>query len=143
MNIKSLKPNLAAIVKDPNSVDTWLTSLHQLVRNGSPIDASQEVVAANGIKINSDYKELLVRIKSSTGSPIIVTANPRVTAGGIDGQRVTLEGASNTATVELQTGNGIKLDAGASFIFTLNDMLTLRYNKSQNLWLEVSRSKNT
>jgi len=148
MTTKSIKPNIHEIVNNNLkeqwvNVDNWLTSLHQLVRNGSPIDAAQKVVAANGVKVKSDYKELLIRIESSTGSPITITANPQISQGGIDGQRITLEGASGTGHVELTDGNGLKLAGAASFNLELNDMLTLRYNKSQDLWLEVSRSKNT
>lgn len=148
MTTKNVKPNIHEIVNNNLkeqwvNVDNWLTALHQLVRNGSPIDAIQKVIATDGIKVNSDFKELLIRVESSTGLPITVTANPQISIGGIDGQKITIEGANGSAPVELTTGNGLKLAGGVSFNLELNDMLTLRYNKSQNLWIEVSRSKNT
>jgi len=148
MSIKSLKHFLYDIVQNNSkeqwvNVDTWLTSLNQLVRSGAPILAPQEVAASIGIKVTSDYKALLIRIKSITAGPITLTANPQMSIGGIDGQRVILEGIDATATVEVIDGNGFKLAGSANFTLALNDVLVLMYNQNQNLWIEISRSKNT
>jgi len=148
MSLKNLKPSLYEIVKDKSisqwlDVDNWLSSLDRLVRNGNPVGATQSVAVTVGVKVDSDFNNLLVRIESNTLGAITLTANPQISAGGIDGQILTIEGMSASKTVEFIDGNGLKLAGGANFIVALNDVFVLRYNKNKDLWLEVTRSKNT
>lgn len=147
MTNKSLKPSLYKIFTDnafhqlPH-LDNWLTSLHNLVRRGAAIESTQEIVASKGINLSTDFKDILLRIKSATGNPITLTANPQI-SGGVDGQKVAVEGSDDTATVELVNGNGLKLAGAVSFILAKNDMIDFQYNATESLYIEKSRSKNS
>ena len=103
-----------------------------------PSEADPEVftfTAAGGISLISQSNELVdrrdgrhlsffMRVKSN-GGPITITANPRITPGQILGDLLTLRGTSNTDTITLLDGNGIRLFGGSGASvgapFTLGD----------------------
>ena len=117
--------------------ETWMTKLKQTVNFGQPPSKNTDVVSADGINITSSK----MRIQSATAGAITVTANPQISKG-YDGQEITLEGLSNTKTVTITNGNGLKLAGGSSFLIGSDDVIKLHYNESKNLWIENSRSNN-
>jgi hypothetical protein len=144
MATKSLPVKIAEILNDPrmHPFDHWANSLFQLTRNGEPVEKTVDVSAAEGIKVNSDYQDITIRIKSATGGAITLSANPQITAGQ-DNQHITIEGTSDTATVTMNTGNGIKTAGGASVTLKKHAIIVFYYNKEDSLWLEKSRAINT
>lgn len=117
--------------------NVWLNNLKDLVNFGDPPSKDTEVIATDGIKLLSSK----MRIKSNTGGAISITADPQISAG-YDGELLDIEGLDNTATVQLNNGNGVVLTAGAAFTFGNNDAMILRFNKVKNLWIERSRTDN-
>lgn len=95
-------------------------------------DVAQTVVAADTIL------PLAGRVRLTAASAIIMSSNPQITDG--DGnQIVTLVGTSNTNTISLVNGNGLKLRGGITL--GANDSLTLMYSAGgSNDWQELARS---
>jgi hypothetical protein len=118
----------------------WFNSIRNGVLYGHRPQENQTIIATDGLKITTAYKDLLHRA-SGSGGPVTITANPQIN-NGFDGQQVTLEGTNNTNTLTLQHGNGLQLSTGTNCTLGEGDMLTLRYNKARNLWIEVTRSIN-
>lgn len=71
----------------------------------------------------------------SAGSAVVMVSNPTI-ADGVAGQFLILKGTSNTNTITLKDGNGMKL-AGAC-VLGLNDTLTVYYDGTD--WVEVART---
>ena len=115
--------------------DVWFNNLINIVNQGDPPSSDTEVSASGGIKLVSHT----MRIKSDTGNPIVLTANPQMSPG-YDNQEVKIEGLSDTATVQIINGNGFALNGGANFTVKNNSVLIVHFNKSKNLWIENSRS---
>lgn len=144
MQTKNIPPSLVQTFGDQklNTFDRWTNAIFKTVQNGKPIDPTQSISAAEGIKINSDYKDITLRVNSSTGANVNITANPQISYGE-DNQHITLEGTDDTATVTLATGNGLKMAAGANFILKKHAVIVFYFNKQDQLWIEKSRSTNT
>lgn len=142
---KSLRPSLYKIITTKahgqlTLFDNWLSTLHTFVRHGTKASVIH-VSPTQSINLTSDYKDILLRIRSTAGTPITMTVDPQIT-GGVDGQRITFEGIDSTATVTFVTNNGLKLAGGASFTLAQYDILVLQFNEAESLWLERSRSDN-
>ena len=74
----------------------------------------------------------------SAAGAITLTSNPNILPG-VTGQLLILEGTSNTNTVTLTDGNGIKLSGAITL--GIRDTLTLMYNGTY--FVELSRSNNS
>ncbi len=114
----------------------WFSNLTQQVNQGEAA-ISQEITATGGITVSSDF----MRVISATAGNVNITKNPQIGAGRFDRMSLTIEGKDNTRTVTLDNGDGLKLTGGASFTLANGDIITFSYNKSQDLWIEISRSK--
>lgn len=117
--------------------NVWLNNVRDFIDFGVAASPNTDVVATAGIKITNN----LMRIKSSTGAPITITANPQI-SNGSDGQLLILEGLDNTATIQIVNGSGLALAGGVAFVIGNNDTIRLIFNKNKGLWLELSRSNN-
>lgn len=71
----------------------------------------------------------------SAAGAITLTSNPNI-AAGVTGQLLTLEGTSDTNTITLTDGNGIKINC--CMVLGLYDQITFQYNGSY--WIELNRS---
>ena len=74
---------------------------------------------------------------SGTGG-VTVTANPQVTAGLVEGQRLTLVGTSDTDWVELSNGTGLQLNGPCRL--TSAAELVLSWNATAAVWRERGRN---
>jgi hypothetical protein len=72
----------------------------------------------------------------SDGGAIFITADPQITAGSTN-DKITLEGTSDTNSVQLVNGTGLSLAGGVSFTLGLGDIICLIYTNS--VWRETSR----
>jgi len=96
-------------------------------------DANQTIVASDTIAADA-YKKRL-----TAASPIIMSSNPQI-ADGQGNQLIMLIGTSNTNTVTLVNGNGLKLKSG--IVLGANDTITLLYDAGgSNDWVEQARNK--
>lgn len=93
------------------------------------------ITAADGITVTHSH----MRVEGD-GGPIDITANPQIVAG-MDGQLVTIEGHSNTNTVTLENGNGLKLHGG-KYILGSHDTIDLQYDEDDTHWEEWGRNSN-
>ncbi len=95
--------------------------------------STQNITAAGGITVTKAH----MRIQGD-GGPIDITADPQIVAG-TDGQRVMLEGESNTNTVKIDQGTGIHLHGG-SVTLGLYDVITFYYDSAASSWEEIGRN---
>lgn len=147
ISFKNIKPSFHNAVKSGdnfllNHVDKWLDHVYRLVRFGEPTTKNQDIEAAIGIQLKSDYKQLTVRVQSSTSGNITISADPQISYG-VEKQTLTLEGLSDTKTITLESARGLKLSGGTDFVLGENDIITLCFNNDQQLWIEHYRSTNS
>lgn len=95
--------------------------------------ALTNITAAGGITVTNPH----MRIQGD-GGPIDITANPQISAGK-DGERLMVEGESNTDTVKLDNGTGLHLHNG-SIILGKHDNISFYYDAAEAEWEEVARS---
>ena len=97
------------------------------------------ITAGGGITPTSGKRQQMMYIQGSGGA-VTVTANPQIVAGSIDGQSLRLVGCSDTNTVKLQDGTGLKLNGS----ITLGDywVIGLFWSASQSVWVEEYRREN-
>lgn len=123
-------------IKQPNA--RWGSPRDSSTTTTIPAEATPEVftfTSALGINQIGQSNELVtrrdgrhlsffMRIKSNGGA-ISIAANPQITPGQILGDLLTLRGTSNTDTITLVDGMGIRLFGGSGssvgFPFTLGD----------------------
>jgi hypothetical protein len=98
--------------------------------------STANITAAGGITVN----HITMRVQGN-GGPVTITANPQI-AAGVDGEILILEGMSNANTVQIQNGNGIRLQGGIAFTMGLGDSITMSYDGSSGTWTEISRTDN-
>lgn len=91
-------------------------------------------------QINSDYPSYIKII--GNGGAVTLTSDPQITNGSFAGQLLLLQGTSNTNTVTLSNGNGLRLK---SKVYTLydQDWLILLWDDDNGIWSEVNRSSPT
>ena len=103
----------------------------------SPAGAANLIVAGTGI---TDITKTYSKIQGSGGA-VDITADPQM-VDGADGQIVYLKGDSDTNTVTIDDGAGFQLAGAASFVMGKGDILTVIYDSTDDLWIEISRSDN-
>ena len=101
----------------------------------NPVSSTQIIYSTNTISIDSLYTVI-----ASTGGAVTLTSDPQIEAGTV-GDIIEIWGSSDTNTITLIDGNGLKLNSGTSFALGLDDVLSLRYTSS-NVWSEKYRSDN-
>jgi len=99
------------------------------------ITALQQSVADSQDGSHQDYYMLV----QGDGGAIDITGNPQIVDGS-DGNRITLEGTSDTNTLLLEDGNGLALAGGVSMTLKDNQTITLVYDSDADLWRETSRN---
>jgi len=115
----------------------WFTQLTSKVNYGTPPSQTLDLSASSQIPATSTN----MRIQGSSAGTTELTSNPQIVTG-FDGQKITLEGMSDTNIIKVIDGNGLQLQGGAPFEMGLGDTITLHYNKSRDLWIENYRSNN-
>lgn len=93
---------------------------------------NQTVAAADTIT-STNLKNRL-----TAASAIIMTSNPQIADGAADNQLLLLEGSSNTNTITLADGNGLRL-AGPMRL-GLSSAILLAYSSGAGDWIELGRS---
>lgn len=83
------------------------------------------IVAGTGITVQAGYLRQTIFIQGSGGA-VDVTANPQISAGDTVGQEIKLIGRSDTNTVTLDDGNGLKLN-GTS-VLGADDTMSLTWD---------------
>lgn len=96
------------------------------------------VTAGAGVIITTDVWDQMVRV-SGSGGAVTVTANPRIVAGTIDGQRLRLLGTSDSNTVTLDVGNGLEMNG--YIIIKDNVMIEFTWDDTNSVWVELSRTE--
>ena len=113
----------------------------QLAAGGTPIYvplSTGTVTAGTGIT----SAMLSGDMRYNGGSAVTITANPQI-AAGTDGQVIKIIGLSDTNTLTISTGNGLKLQAGIPFTIGAGDVIELTYVAALSVWVENYRSDNT
>ncbi len=141
---KSLNPSFRSAFLDKSGdawfdIDNWMSSSNRLLRFGYPIPEIFNIEAANGVQVGTDFKDLHIRLQSSSSGNTDITANPQITTG-LDGQNITIEGSHDTKTVTLKDGNGLRLEGGHDCVLGKNDTIDLYYNAIDSVWVEKSRN---
>jgi len=72
---------------------------------------------------------------AGNGGPVVVTANPQIAPGNVDGQELILQGRDAVNTVEFQDGTGLSLNG--AWIGGLDSVLRLSWDTVN--WVETSR----
>lgn len=78
-----------------------------------------------------------MRVKS-TGGAVDITANPQISAGS-NYDRLTLQGVSDSDTLKIDDGDGVRLIEGP-IILKRDVSLNLSYDTASSVWRETSRS---
>jgi len=99
--------------------------------------AAPSEIAVSGITATVGTDEDLY-VDTASGE-INVTANPQISAGTVEGQTLRVIGTSDVNYVVLETGNGLSLN-GPWFSYN-GSVLTLRWDNTATLWVEVARSQ--
>lgn len=110
----------------------YLIDLYYLV-NQAIIGSTQTLAATATIVPNANYIPV-----AGSGGAVTLTSNPSINAG-FRGQRIVLKGTSDTNTLALTNGNGMKLQAGTRTLGN-NDCLELWYDGTN--WIELSFANN-
>lgn len=92
------------------------------------LPTTQTVTASGGVTLTSLY----IRCESNGGA-VNITANPQIAVGFEDGERLTLEGTSDTNTLQFDDGNGLSMSA--SVILGDKDILEFTWNNTASLWI--------
>lgn len=92
--------------------------------------------AVGGVTVGgNDYE---VQYVVSDGGAIVISANPQIQAGTLDGERLTLIGTSDTNTIELNNGTGIRTNGAC--VLKNNSVITFVWDDTAGVWDEESRN---
>jgi hypothetical protein len=116
---------------DAITINGDATLAAKVIRSQSGV---QDITAVGGITGGMLVKSY-VQIRGS-GGDVDISANPQI-AAGTTGQIITLQGTSDTQTVKLDDGNGLKLAGGISFTMKNGDIIQFIYDGSD--WREMFR----
>lgn len=126
--------------KSNGIISTGLGSISlQPAAGGSVIlgtSAVNSIVAGTGITAAMFAPRVKV---VGDGGAVDITANPQI-AAGTDGQQIIVWGTSDANTVQLDTGTGLLLAGGTSFVLGSGDNVTLIYDSTLTAWVETARS---
>lgn len=92
------------------------------------------IVAGTGITPTGVAQEII--FVQGSGGAVDITANPQIAAGTASGQKLTLIGCSDTNTVKIEEGTGLRLNG--SYTMVNGSVITLNWDGSN--WLEESRN---
>lgn len=95
------------------------------------------VIAATGIALGTERKDVDWYIQGSSGR-VDITANPQISAGQVDGQRICFIGKDDANTVLFENGNGLRLNDSREL--GLGQILCVRWAEGASTWHEMSWS---
>lgn len=122
--------------KNDAGTEVVLTAASATSRVARSSFASPTLVTTQvAVPLNSREKHYIAGAASSAQT---LTANPRIAAGSTDGQELVLCGCSDTATVTLLDGQGVKINGDC--ILNANARIELEWDNGQSLWVEVARN---
>lgn len=94
--------------------------------------ALTNITAGGGITITN----ATMRIQGS-GGPVTITANPQIVAG-TDGQLAFIQGQSDSNTITIHDGDGLRLHSGSTLIIGDHDYIVMQYDGIADQWEEVA-----
>lgn len=97
--------------------------------------ASPQLITAVGGILFTSTAIITKKYIAGNGGAVIVTANPQIAAGTVDGQQLIIQSRHVTNTVELQDGTGLSMNG--PWIGGLNSSITFSWDTSA--WVEMSR----
>jgi len=95
----------------------------------------QYITASGGIRLSSQ-PWLIV---AGSNQSVNITANPQIQLGA-QGDVVAVQCVGSG--VVLENGSGLSLIAGKTFVMSSGSIITLFCNRTDNLWVETSRTEN-
>jgi len=101
----------------------------------STITAVGGITPANSISSDLDIKNYYLKVVGS--GAVDITADPQITAS-TDGKILTLEGTSDTNTIQLDDSDDLELTT-STYILKNGSVITLVYDSDKSAWVEVSR----
>lgn len=136
---QSASTNYGVVASTIDSTKQWVR-MPGLADFGKPA-RTQTLTAASTIAAESETVKI-----TGTGGATVLTNN-QVLASGVDGQRLTIVGGSDTDTVAISDKAG--LTAGGTIQLTttnivlgIDDYVVLKYNGATTNWHEISRGLN-
>lgn len=102
-----------------------------------PTSAAQSLLAGDAIAPDSGSVAVV-----GNGGAVTLTSNPQITDGADGGHILCIEGTSDTNTVELVDGNGLRMAGDQSMTLADGDTWCGLYSDTATDWLEISRSDN-
>jgi len=121
--------------------DWYVAGSYALGKRSIFVPSSVNSVAASSGITSSMLDKTLIKIQGDGGA-VDITANPQI-VDGVDGQVIILKGDHNTNTVQIDDGDGVALNNGTAFVMGKGDVLKLYYDGTDDIWYEISRSKNS
>lgn len=98
---------------------------------------SATAITAGGGITSSAYSYEIQYVAGSGGA-VDITANPQISAGTTNGDKITIIGTHNTNTVTLDNGTGLSLNG--SCVLAAGSSITLIWSAVNTLWIEESRN---
>lgn len=106
-------------------------------RINNPVSTTQVISSTDTINSNYTYS-----VVASTGGAVEMTSTLQISTTTTKiGDTLEIWGSSDTDTITLVDGNGLKLDNNTSMTLGLDDNICFRFVSSE-YWAEVSRSNN-
>lgn len=122
-----------------------LTHYHTDVRGVTVASPCAPLISSSTLVVATDtFSRGYDILRIYAASAITMTSTPTIYAG-TDGQKLTIQGMSDTGTVKLQdhrnnAGSTLHMAGARDFTLGLNDSIDFRYNLSQALWIEERRA---
>ena len=130
--------NLVPQVDIHSTLRNWFGQVRTFALKGEPIGSTIEMVTGESLQIVQSHTNYHVRVDGKNGTPATIA----VVTAGFDGQKVTIEGMSNSGILTFQQGTGLQLKGGADCPLGQGDVLTIHYTTERTTWIENYRSIN-
>ena len=102
-----------------------------VIPRGFTVSDVETITASGGI----DATHTLMRVVSS-GGDVNITADPQITPGNLDGQRLYVQGTSDTNKVILDNGDGLSMSV--SITLGDKDVIFFLWNSTESLWVMIT-----
>lgn len=94
------------------------------------------ITAGGGITSHAYAYE--IQYVAGSGGAVDISANPQISAGTTNGDKLTIIGTHNTNTVTLDNSNGLSMNG--SCILSAGSSITFIWSAINSLWIEESRN---
>jgi Head domain of trimeric autotransporter adhesin len=135
------RANVITILKNGKmgfNITTPTTTIHLNGTFSDTASTTQILYSTDTISANSSYIVI-----ASSGGIVALSSNPQIsTTNIVDGTEIDIWGSSDTNTITLLDGNGIKLNSNVAFTLGLDDMIRFKYRAVSGYWCEKFRSDN-